>query len=107
MKNFNQFLNGQLERIKEILSSKEKEYATESNRLHNFDSAAALLGKTPEEALLGMMTKHIVSMVDLLQHPEKATKKLADEKLTDIQNYALLAQFMLYRRTEENKPRPE
>ena len=98
MTDFNEHLEMQLAKIKTILGSKEKEYAKNSNRLHNFNQAGLLLKSSSESALLGMMTKHIVSVVDLLQNPESATYELADEKLFDLANYALLAHYMLYER---------
>lgn len=101
--NFNDFLNKQLKQIKGILSSKEEEYAQGKDRLYNFTQAAHLQQIEPEQALLGMMTKHIVSVVDLLKEPEKATPYLIDEKLTDLQNYALLAQYMLHERIANTK----
>jgi len=106
MINFNKHLKHQLLKIEIILASKEDEYAKGRNRLHNFHIAAKLQSNTPEESLLGMMTKHIVSVVDLLQSPESATKELADEKLLDLVNYSLLAHYMIHNRIEQSQINP-
>lgn len=111
---FDIFLEGALEKCKIILSSKEKEYARNNNRLHNFHQAAKLIQCSNEEALLGMMVKHVVSVVDLLKDPENATEETVKEKLSDLRNYSILAEYMFYKRFQakeineaESGPNPE
>ena len=67
---FDQLLNDLFEEKKTVLGAKAGEYATDSDRLHNFKVAAALQGCTPETALIGMWAKHVVSVVDLVKKLE-------------------------------------
>lgn len=88
-------------RIQELLKSKGDEYATVSNRLHNFTVAAELQNVTRPQALAGMMAKHTVSVYDLCAEfapptaplsPEKIIKTLTkwDEKILDHITYLVL-----------------
>ena len=68
MTQFSEILDRRLELTQEVLGEKEKEYAAGdgSNRYHNFYVAAELLNCTPPEALMGMMAKHVYSVIDML-----------------------------------------
>ena len=94
-----------IDKIRSTLSKKAEEYATEGNRYHNFDDMAKLIGVTPEQALIGLMAKHWVSvrdmliMVEYLDHPPVCgydpmfftiTPPLIDEKFGDLINYLIL-----------------
>lgn len=86
--------------INRVLASKAEEYASNSDRLHNFKTAAKILNSTPESALLGFMTKHLVSVVDLVkncQH-EKPSLELIQEKIGDSINYLILLEALLIER---------
>lgn len=86
---FNQLFEEQIERSRDVLCAKAKEYAT-TDRLHNFRVAAALECKTAEQALAGMMAKHTVSVYDMCESGEKYPLSLWQEKITDHINYLLL-----------------
>jgi hypothetical protein len=73
-----------------ILSTKNEEYATKSSRLHNFEVAAKITGWTVPEAVLGMMNKHLVSVVDMALDRREFSRAQLDEKFTDIHNYLYL-----------------
>lgn len=94
-------------KIKEILEAKAEMYASTSNRLHNFDFAARILNCTPEQALQGMLMKHIVSVLDLIEWsqtmPLRITEALIDEKIGDTINYLILLESLFLRRIEEGK----
>ena len=88
------------ERIKKIrctLEVKEREYATTEDRLHNFKAAASLMRVSQEEALLGMLAKHIVSIVDMVKTPGAYPLSQWDEKLGDAINYLILLEALLKR----------
>ena len=93
------------EKARATFQVKAEEYATIDNRLHNFDVAARILDVTPEQALQGMMMKHIVSVLDLIEwtssKPEKLTNQVIDEKLGDTINYLILLESLLLRRIEK------
>lgn len=86
---FERLFEEQVNRSRSILVSKAKEYATE-DRLHNFKVAATLEGKTPEQALAGMMAKHTVSIYDMAESGRTYPIELWQEKITDHINYLFL-----------------
>ena len=86
---FERLFEEQVNRSRSVLVSKAKEYATE-DRLHNFKVAAALEGKTQEQALAGMMVKHTVSVYDMAESGLAYPIELWQEKITDHINYLFL-----------------
>ena len=86
---FERIFEEQVERSRIVLVNKASEYATE-DRLHNFRVAAALEGKTPEQALAGMMAKHTVSVYDMAESGQPYPIELWQEKITDHINYLFL-----------------
>lgn len=94
---FNSVIEYQIERCKEILIDKAKEYATE-DRLHNFKCAAGMQECDPKEALAGMMAKHTISVYDMCRDKKVHPLSLWEEKITDHINYLLLLKAVV---TEE------
>ena len=86
---FERIFEEQVERSRIVLVNKASEYATE-DRLHNFKVAAALEGKTPEQALAGMMAKHTVSVYDMAESGQPYPIELWQEKITNHINYLFL-----------------
>ena len=83
----------------QTLVSKHKEYANEDD-FHNFNSAAILQDITPEQALMGMMAKHIVSVCDLINDEAEGRQISEDlwrEKIGDNINYLLILWAMVTR----------
>jgi len=97
-KYFNDIVRNRLDTCKGILTKKNEEYSSDTDRLHNFKVAARTNNTTPELALWGMYTKHLVSVMDLKDSPETATKELLAEKITDSINYHLLLEALLQER---------
>lgn len=104
MINFEECVENRIKYIREVLSAKAEEYATDDNRFHNFDVAARILVCTPEQALQGMLSKHIVSVLDLVEwsetKPLEITEALIGEKIGDAINYLMLLEGLLRRRIE-------
>ena len=103
---FNQIVEERVKKIGEVLASKAKEYAKE-DRLHNFKIAARRMNCTPERALLGMMEKHAVSVMDIVDDLDKGivpTILLLQEKIGDHINYLILLEALL---TERITKEPE
>ena len=71
------------------LARKQKEYATE-DRLHNFKVAAAFQQCTVPQALFGFLTKHLVSLSDMIRSGESYSDDIWDEKIGDSINYLFL-----------------
>lgn len=105
---FERIFEEQVERSRTVLVNKAGEYATE-DRLHNFKVEAALEGKTPEQALAGMMAKHTVSVYDMAESGQPYPIELWQEKITDHINYLFLLNAIVreWRPTEAPKERTE
>ena len=99
---FERIFDEQVERSRSVLVSKAKEYAT-LDRLHNFKVAAALEGKSPAQALAGMMAKHTVSVYDMAESGEEYPIELWQEKITDHINYLFLLNAIIREGTEFEK----
>ena len=95
---YHHVLARRLERIKEVMSEKNAEYSTDASPYHNFDKAADMGRTTPEQALWGMMLKHLVSVHDIIEGG-KSTPYLIDEKIGDCINYLILLEGILLRKT--------
>jgi hypothetical protein len=97
---FEQLVEEIFGRVKQILASKGKEYAR-GDRLSNFKKAGTLAGSSPERALLGMLIKHWVSIVEIINDLERDKSWHPDiwrEKLTDNIAYSLLLEALLQER---------
>lgn len=91
---FNSLLERRLRKIKEVLSTKAKEYAI-GDRLHNFKRAAEVLCVSPQQALMGMQVKHFVSILDIVNGSIPASEEMIDEKIGDAINYLILLEAVL------------
>lgn len=81
----------QVEHCLNLLAGKGKEYAGENaDRLVAFKKAAALQGVSEAQAAFGMLAKHLVSVADMVEHPEAYTREKWDERLGDSINYLLI-----------------
>lgn len=101
-------------RTTDVLASKSAEYASDSDKLHNFKRAGAMEQCTPEKALVGMWTKHIISVLDIVDRIEKENQKIGliyklnpvywlskkhlEEKITDSINYLILLEALIKER---------
>ena len=75
----------------DLMLAKGKEYAEdEEDRLEHFKAAAALMGVTPEAALMGMLSKHLVSVSDMCMSGRRYDRDRWREKLSDSINYLVL-----------------
>lgn len=101
---FNDLLEGELSRVKSMLGSKAEEYASDKDRLHNFNQAAALQQQTPEQALGGMMAKHTVSIYDMIESGEEFPLEQWTEKITDHLNYLVLLKAIVVERARKKEP---
>lgn len=60
------------------------------DRLHAFRVAAHFNDQTMEQALWGMLTKHLVSLSDMIQSEESQPMPAWDEKIGDALTYLVL-----------------
>ncbi len=93
---FDEIVEARIKKIRETLHRKAEEYAIDGNQYHNFDVAARLLKQTPEQALRGMMAKHLVSVFDLIE-ATCVTPERIDAKIGDTINYLILLEGVLLR----------
>lgn len=95
---FSETLERRFDISRSVLATKADEYASDKSRFHNFYRAGQIQGCTPERALMGMMTKHTVSVMDIIDNIEKGEHpniELWDEKIGDYINYLLLLDGMV------------
>ena len=84
-------------------AKKNEEYARQ-DALSNFKKAANAKNCTPEDALLGMVVKHWVSVVDLIQDIDQnkvAPLEMWQEKCGDIRVYMMLLEALVTERLDE------
>lgn len=101
-KSFTEGLERRIELMRGTLAKKGEEYTVnEDDRFHNFKRAAAIIGGTPEQALVGMFVKHLVSVldiVDVLSPDTFPSIETIEEKCGDAINYLVLLEIMLKER---------
>lgn len=90
---FNNVLESRILKIREVLSSKGREYASDSDRFYNFHVASRVMGCSPRKALWGMALKHLVSVIDLVD--ERIPDSYVDEKIGDMVNYLILLEGLI------------
>jgi hypothetical protein len=94
---FERIFNHQIKLCENVLVNKAVEYADDTDRLHNFKTAAALEDTTPQEALAGMMAKHTVSIYDMCRYDaDQFTMDQWEEKITDHMNYLILLKAVIF-----------
>jgi hypothetical protein len=79
-----------LDSISYTLTTKNAGYGFGGDVLHNFKTAARIRGTTMENALCGMLLKHLASVLDLVDGRLPATQANVDEKIGDTVNYMVL-----------------
>ena len=99
-KKFDLMVNKRIDRCKAIMKERAKEYATE-DRLYNCKRAAVILEKTVSDAVLGMMAKHLVSLLDMAQYRRPFSRAMFDEKLTDLHNYLYILESAIETEKED------
>jgi hypothetical protein len=91
-------------RCTHLMARKSKEYSPGHDRLSNFKDAGAMQRISPEQALFGMLTKHLVSLADMCKAvmiggmDGGMTQAVWEEKLTDAHNYLFLLEALLKER---------
>jgi len=103
--NFDAIVESRITLIRRVLSAKGSEYATPSDRFHNF-RLAALMGRTSApRALWGMAAKHLVSVVDLVEgRLDHSDRDLVKEKVGDLINYLILLEGLFEEMGGESSP---
>lgn len=100
----NIILTNRLFMTEKTLGAKADEYAR-GDRLSNFKKAADLMGCTPERALWGFVTKHIIALSDFindLENGKNQTPERWEEKLQDIICYMILLDALVVERKQKD-----
>lgn len=91
---FEEIFNNRIEKIKNLLIVKAKEYASNGDRLHNFRKAAKRLNTSMESICWQhFCEKHLVSLDDIIEDTKLGkfpSKNKLEEKLMDIMIYSFL-----------------
>jgi len=99
---FEALLTARLTKTRNLLSKKGDEYAPGADRLSNFHRAGEVLNCSPERALLGYATKHLVSVMDIIDGLDRADVPpdlgAVDEKIGDLVAYMILLESLLTER---------
>lgn len=96
--NYKKSIESTIRKCWKKLWSKNKEYARHADALHNFHSAAMMEDTLDVKALRGMMTKHTVSVYDMVDDEEEGihhSYSLWEEKIIDMVNYLLILMAMI------------
>jgi hypothetical protein len=95
---FDKIIQNRLDKIKELILSKGEEYVRNNDRFHNFNRAGAMRGQHPLQALQGMLDKHLISWLDIVDDVSKGknvSKEYLSEKIGDNMTYFALAEALV------------
>ena len=106
-KDFNEVIVRQTDRCKSLLMAKGAEYApkavktAEVDRLARFKKAAVVMNSSPKAALMGMLSKHLISISDMCTDERQYSREQWDEKITDSINYFLILRALVEEESNE------
>jgi len=94
---FIRFAKEKFDKQLQILGSKGAEYSQGvDDRFLNFKMAGAIQGMSAREALLGQLSKHLASIIDMIKSPIKPSQmSVWAEKTGDAINYLVLLEAMV------------
>lgn len=104
---FENVVADQIVRCRHLLNIKGTEYVPqelneeEADRLKHFKKAAVIMNATPKAALMGMLSKHLISVSDMCTDERTYSKKQWDEKITDSINYLLILRALVEEESDE------
>ena len=88
-------MENRVNQIRGILDAKGKEYSGPTDRLHSFKAGSLLNRCTPTRYCLSLMTKHLISIVDMVQSDREFTNEAWNEKIGDAINYLILLEALV------------
>lgn len=103
---FDRVLSRRLGKIERVLGIKAEEYSSAEDRLHNFKRGAAMLQITPEAHCIYLMSKHLISILDMVDNvtqrpPNVCAWEKWDEKVGDAINYLVLLEALVWERLDQ------
>ncbi len=103
---FEKIVEERIEKTKHLMLVKAKEYVRNNDRFHNFNRTAEMNRETPTRALHGMLSKHLVSYLDILDDIDKGkmpSEEIVNEKFGDIIVYFHLQEALIKTKIDKNK----
>lgn len=100
-----EMVNDILERTREVLMVKAKEYVRNDDRMHNFNVGAEKKGVIRERIIESFRLKHEISRDDIIEDMEKGilpSEAYVDEKYGDIINYFILEEMSIKSKIRKN-----
>lgn len=95
IKDFNKIVDERIALVKSSLVTKGDEYNLVEDRLDSFKKAGLIENCSPERALQGYLTKHIISIYDMINSEQQFTRDRWKEKIGDSINYLILLEALL------------
>jgi hypothetical protein len=92
---FNNLLTELQAKQRQVLLSKNAEYAPGQDKLENFKKGARMLGVTPQECLWGYAMKHLVAVQDIVCGDVLYSPELLREKAGDLSCYLILLEAIM------------
>ena len=101
---FSRRVEKRIDLVRQSLLTKHKEYAKDDNVFRNFDEAAGGLSlhSSSAEVLWSYMTKHLVSIKDIVADNKPIDPAIVSEKIGDVINYLILLEAMLNQQGEKH-----
>ena len=101
---FSRRVEKRIDLVRQTLLTKHKEYAKDDNVFRNFDEAAGGLSLhgSSAEVLWSYMTKHLVSIKDIVADNKPVDAAVVSEKIGDVINYLILLEAMLNEQGEKH-----
>ena len=101
---FSRRVEKRIDLVRQTLLTKHKEYAKDDNVFRNFDEAAGGLSLhgSSAEVLWSYMTKHLVSIKDIVADKKPVDTEIVSEKIGDVINYLILLEAMLNQQGEKH-----
>jgi hypothetical protein len=101
---FSRRVEKRIDLVRQTLLTKHKEYAKDDNVFRNFDEAAGGLSLhgSSAEVLWSYMTKHLVSIKDIVADNKPVDATVVSEKIGDVINYLILLEAMLNEQGEKH-----
>lgn len=93
---FEDIINNRYSHNLDTMTAKGKVYSRQQDRLSNFKDTGAMNQVTPQDALWGMVSKHIIATKDMVKSGETPTEKWIAEYLGDIHNYLYLLEAIWF-----------
>lgn len=103
---FRNVLEKRIKMTRDMLDRKASEYARQGDRLSNFKRAAAMLQCIPEKACIGAWSKHVISILDMMDDMGKGVlwrTHIWEEKIGDAINYLILLEALIKERAAKGE----